>query len=322
MRRLTYSGGSMRRRRRENLWIHRWSRWIIAACASVGAFGTAYLTIVKVMGGGAACPTGGCDRVLASDYATVFGVPLTIFGFLAYASMAALASGPLLLKSETNPSLSQRLESMSWPLLLIVSLAMVVFSGYLMYLLAFELRELCLYCITSAVLSVAMLMLTLLGRVWDDVGQVLFTGVIVSVITLTSTLAIYAPTSNGGAQAGGIAGEAGPPVTTVSSPDALTLAQHLTDTGAKMYGAWWCPHCHDQKQLFGAEAAKQIPYIECAEDGQNPQPALCSSEPEVTGFPTWEINGQFYPGSRSLEDLATASGYSGSMNFQTLQLPQ
>ena len=82
-----------------------------------------------------------------------------------------------------------------------------------------------------------------------------------------------------------------------------------------MYGAYWCPHCYDQKQLFGKEAAKEIPYIECAPDGQNSQTSLCQSIPEIEGFPTWNVNGQFLAGAQSLETLATASEYSGSTDF-------
>src|SRR3989344_3569664 len=30
------------------------------------------------------------------------------------------------------------------------------------------------------------------------------------------------------------------------------FAQCLTDNGAKMFGAYWCPHCSDQKKMFGS----------------------------------------------------------------------
>jgi len=36
----------------------------------------------------------------------------------------------------------------------------------------------------------------------------------------------------------------------------------------------------------------------------------------VKGFPTWEIKGQFYSGTQSLEKLADVSGYTGPRNFQ------
>jgi len=33
-----------------------------------------------------------------------------------------------------------------------------------------------------------------------------------------------------------------------------TLAQCIADSGAKFYGAFWCPHCQNQKQAFGSAA--------------------------------------------------------------------
>lgn len=38
-------------------------------------------------------------------------------------------------------------------------------------------------------------------------------------------------------------------ITTKSSPRALALAKHLQLIGAKMYGAFWCSHCLEQKQV-------------------------------------------------------------------------
>ncbi len=300
-------------RRRETSWIHRWSRLLIAAIASIGAAGTAYLTIVKFLGGSAACPTSGCDLVLTSRYATVFGLPLTLFGCLAYLSMGILAVSPLGINPDQNKELRQKLESWTWLLLFIGSVSMAVFSGYLMYILTSEIKAACLYCIASALFTVSMLALTLFGRRWEDVGQLLFVGVISLVVVLTGTLAIYAPSDGGTASS--IPGEAGNPITTSSGQAELALADHLTESGAKMYGAWWCPHCHDQKQLFGKEASKKIPYIECDSQGQNPQTELCRSIDEVRGYPTWEINGQFYSGSQALDTLANVSGYSGPRNF-------
>lgn len=302
----------MRRRRQETSLIHRWSRWMIGAIALMGAFGTAYLTVVKVMGASAACPTGGCDLVLASDYAKLFGVPLTIFGCLGYLGMATLALGPLAINADKQREQRRTLEGLTWPLLFIGATAMCVFSGYLMYLIAFEIKALCIYCITSALFTLAMLVLTIIGRRWDDVGQLVFRGLIVGFVTLVGTLAVYAASNN---PQPAFAGNTGPAITTASSAAEIELAQHLTDVDAKMYGAYWCPHCHDQKQLFGQEAAKEIPYVECAEDGQNAQRQTCL-DAGITGFPTWEVNGEKYEGSQSLQDLAAYSGYSGPTSFQ------
>lgn len=82
-----------------------------------------------------------------------------------------------------------------------------------------------------------------------------------------------------------------------------------------MHGAFWCPHCHDQKQLFGREEFSQINYIECDPKGKNPQPDLCKAA-NVQSYPTWEINDKFFSGTQFLEKLADLSGYQGSRNFQ------
>ena len=93
----------------------------------------------------------------------------------------------------------------------------------------------------------------------------------------------------------------------------LALARHLRAIDARMYGAYWCPYCSRQEDLFG-NAFSEINYIECDPRGENAQPQLCRSA-SVQGYPTWEINGQFYPGMRSLQELANLSGYRGSTNF-------
>jgi uncharacterized membrane protein len=63
----------------------------VAALASLGAAETAYLTAAKLLQANVACPTSGCESVLSSDYAQLFGQPLSLFGMLAYGSVAALA---------------------------------------------------------------------------------------------------------------------------------------------------------------------------------------------------------------------------------------
>ena len=52
-----------------------------------------------------------------------------------------------------------------------------------------------------------------------------------------------------------------------SPPKAVELAARLREAGAKMYGAFWCSHCQEQKQAFGAEAQRDLPYVECFPQG-------------------------------------------------------
>ena len=105
-----------------------------------------------------------------------------------------------------------------------------------------------------------------------------------------------------------------PIITTTSTPSSIALAKHLKATGAVKYSAYWCPHCHDQNQLFGKKAAAQLKNVECAPDGENSQAELCQ-EKEVYGFPSWEINGVIDSGVKTLEELADLSGYLGDRNF-------
>ncbi|MDY6785077.1 MAG: vitamin K epoxide reductase family protein [Cyanobacteriota bacterium] len=321
-------------RRRSIPWIHRWSRPIIGAIATVGAVLTGYLTITKLTGGEVACTAGAdaaetiasCNSVLNSPYATVFGLPLSLFGFLAYGAMTAFALVPLAVNRDTSKELRNKLEDWTWLFLLMGSTAMAVFSGYLMYVLATQLQVACAYCIGSAIFSLSLLLLTLFGREWVDVGQIVFTGVIVAMVTIVGTLAIYANV-NGATTADGrtaiptnfnatnIIDGKGWEITTTSGAAETALAEHLTEEGATMYGAYWCPHCHDQKLLFGKEAFKKVDYVECATPNSQAQNLQCTAA-QIESYPTWEINGQLEKGAQPLEELAELSNYQGEKNFK------
>lgn len=317
-------------RRRSIPWIHQWSRSLIAAIAGCGALITAYLTVIKLAQGTAACPTVGCEQVLSSPYATVLGLPLTLFGFLAYTSMVIFALAPLAVDSAKNKELRSNLENWTWLLLLAGAIAMTVFSGYLMYLLAFTIKVACLYCLASAAFSLSLLVLTIRGRIWEDVGQIVFTAIVVGMVTLIGTLGVYASVNKPDGTAGSTPEQTSPPtlsplgqptpgvgwqITTTSGEAEIALARHLTKIGAKEYIAWWCPHCHEQKQLFGKEAYSEINHIECAPDGTKPRPDLCQAA-KIESFPSWQINGQLYSGVQSLDELAQLSGYKGPRNFK------
>lgn len=326
-------------RRRSTPWIHKWSRPLIAAIAGLGALTTGYLTVEKLTGGSAACVAQagakGCNDVLSSPWATVFGQPLALFGFLAYTSMLIFALAPLVLKSgEKNTN--KQLENWTWWLLLVGAIAMSIFSSYLMYLLAFQIKALCLYCISSALFSLSLLVLTLVGREWEDVGQIFFTAIIVGMVTLIGTLGVYSGINQSGVTTPGQGEkisfvpspsdvpnpEFGWKITTTSGPAEIELANHLVKIGAKEYVAYWCPHCHEQKLLFGQEAYQIIESnnvsTECAGDSPKGKPDVCRAA-NVQSFPTWVINGQTYSGVQNLAELAKVSGYTGSTDFKYIK---
>lgn len=323
----------MTSRRRQVPWIHRRSRLFIGAIALLGILNTGYITFTKLFGGETTCPTKGCELVLSSPYAEIFGFPLSLFGLIAYLGIAALALVPLALKSEKSEgkrAARSPIEDWSWLLLFIGTTAMLVFSGYLMYIMFTQfvavhgVDGICYFCLASALFATAMFVLTLIGKDWDDRGQLLFTGVIVAMVTLVGTVGVYAANNPSAPGSGSDVAAQGFNIQSTSGEAEIALARHLKQVGAKMYGAYWCPHCHDQKELFGKEALADVPYIECARDAKNSQTAVCEAvAPKVAaatkqdfGFPTWEINGKFYVGTQTLEELATASNYTGPRNFK------
>ena len=105
-----------------------------------------------------------------------------------------------------------------------------------------------------------------------------------------------------------------PAIQAESSAAKVELASHLTASGAKLYTAYWCPHCRDQKELFGKQAAAELQVIECAPDGRNNQAELCKQK-GVQGYPSWEIKGTIDSGVKSLDQLALLSDYQGPRQF-------
>lgn len=81
------------------------------------------------------------------------------------------------------------------------------------------------------------------------------------------------------------------------------FAQCLGDKGAKFHGAFWCPHCAEQKALFG-DAVEKLPYIECSTPDKKNQTQACI-DAGITNYPTWIFaDGSKLEGLVSLEKLA------------------
>lgn len=86
------------------------------------------------------------------------------------------------------------------------------------------------------------------------------------------------------------------------------FAQCLSDKGAVMYGLYWCPHCEEQKELFGASFRK-VHYVECGTPDHHEQP-YCT-QAGLKNFPTWRFaDGESHEGGVTLQDLATKTGCS------------
>lgn len=84
------------------------------------------------------------------------------------------------------------------------------------------------------------------------------------------------------------------------------FAQCLTDSGTVFYGAFWCPHCQNQKKMFGS-SAKLLPYVECSTVDGKGKNQICVDK-QIDGYPTWIFpDGSRLSGEISLEVLAEKS---------------
>jgi hypothetical protein len=88
------------------------------------------------------------------------------------------------------------------------------------------------------------------------------------------------------------------------------FAQCLASHEAKMYGLYWCPHCLEQKAMFG-NAFHYVPYTECAIKESPGEMAPACKVAGVKLFPSWQF-GMDPPkqGILSLEALSDKTGCS------------
>jgi len=118
----------------------------LAGLALAGVLISSYLTWTYLNGAVPVCVggSGGCETVQTSRYSEILGVPVAALGLFAYATMLLCA----VLRGE-KAALSGAF----------VALVGVLFSAYLSYLELFVLRAICQWCVASAVLVVAYLVL-------------------------------------------------------------------------------------------------------------------------------------------------------------------
>ncbi|MCM2325720.1 MAG: thioredoxin domain-containing protein [Candidatus Woesearchaeota archaeon] len=88
------------------------------------------------------------------------------------------------------------------------------------------------------------------------------------------------------------------------------FAQCLVDSGAVMYGAWWCPHCQEQKKEFGQSwriLKNNGGYVECS-TADKQQTEFCSQQ-KIEGYPTWRFRNETeLSGKVSFQSLAVKTG--------------
>jgi uncharacterized membrane protein/glutaredoxin len=263
--------------------------WPLFVLSVIGVFLTSYLTWTHWTGDMVkGCKVGSsCDVVLSSQWSTLLGLPTSAWGLLAYASLAAIV---FIKRADLH-----------WWAAWCIALFGVLYSAYLTTVSLTIIHAACPYCLTSLGLMTSVFVLTVYQRPsrianfnW---GRWLAKTVPVAAAVILILHLNYT----------GVLGDA-PQAEDLQSK---ALAMHLSKSGAKMYGAFWCPHCKQQKSYFGASAAR-LPYVECSPDGQNaPQSKECA-DAGIKSYPTWVINGKHIDEVMTLKQLADATGFSWS----------
>ncbi len=252
----------------------------VLALAAAGLLVAGYLAWLKWTGGAAlfCAPGTDCDVVQASRYARVLGTPTALWGALAYAAIGALALAGF--------------DRARWCAAFVLAAAGVGGSAYLTYLSLFDLRAACAWCLASALIMTALLAV-LVWRRPDTVSarptRLTALGVGAAVVAIAVGILVFATA---------------PPSAT---PYQEALARHLAKSGAVFYGAYWCPHCEEQKERFGG-AAGLLPYVECDPKGERAQTERCRAA-GVKVFPTWVLGAERREGVLPLDELGRLSGY-------------
>ncbi len=132
-----------------------WPTWwgsVMWLLVLLGLGVSGYLAYVEVTHVTAVCgPIGECNIVQSSPYATLLGIPVALFGMLFY-----LAVGVLLWVMTSGGTWQ---DTAVWALVGLTAVG-VLFSIYLTWLELMVIRAICAWCLTSAVVTGLMLLLT------------------------------------------------------------------------------------------------------------------------------------------------------------------
>lgn len=258
----------------------------VAALAAVGLVITGYLAATAGASDGPAfCgPGSGCDIVQDSRFSTLLGLPVALWGFGLYALIAWVAV--------TDPPRLKRWQRLAW-----LSGIGLAISLYLTAAGIVALDAVCGWCMASLAVVATTFGVVLWRRPDSAPGMSwLVFGRNLGLVTAFVVAALFA-WQNGLLQ---------PP----EDPRLKALAEHLDESGARYYGAYWCPQCQRQTRLFG-RSADRLPYVECTPSGRGGGVAFECVAADISAYPTWIIDGRRFQQVLTPDELARYSGFPG-----------
>ena len=130
-------------------------RMVAAALAMAGMFVALYLTLYKVgIIGQLTCNIGSCETVNTSQWSTLFGQPVALWGLGFYVATLFVTIFGLADRYADSRGLSLLLVAMSG--------VGVLFSAWLTYLELFVIHAICMWCVISAIIVTAIFVVSLL----------------------------------------------------------------------------------------------------------------------------------------------------------------
>ena len=120
---------------------------LLLACIGLGL--SAYLTYVHYNPSALVCSDGGCAFVQSSEYSTMFGVPIALFGLLMFVTLIA---GIILRERRADMA-----DVISLGILIIL-VAAVLYWSYLTYLELRVLYAVCQWCVATSIATVLLLL--------------------------------------------------------------------------------------------------------------------------------------------------------------------
>lgn len=211
----------------------------------------------------------GCSTVVTSHYSKIGFVPVAFASFISWLLLLFCA---LLLRS--------KYEDVAKKIAFVITIFGVAAAGYFNGIMFFRLGAFCSWCESAHFLM--LLNFLMYANSFFNLRRI--TKSVASVAVL-----FFVPF--------GLTGSDN------TDADTSELAFCLAEKNVIMYGAYWCPHCKEQKELFG-DSFEKVKYVECA-DPVNPrqQTKDCISA-GINNYPTWINNkNERVTGTQSLEFL-------------------
>ena len=258
--------------------------WLVVGLALVGVAVTAYLTAGAWLSAAPAfCAEGsGCDLIQQSQWSTLLGLPISLWGLLLYALLGLLAF--------RMPAKLKR-----WRRLWFLAFIGVSISLYLTAVGWLVLGAFCPWCLLSLAIISAILIAVFLRRPASAPGMTWSPWLLRSgAAGLAVVVALHLYSSD----------LLSPP----ENPRLAALATHLEESGVRYYGASWCPSCRDQARLFGP-ASDRLPYVECSPGGRGTPMAQVCVAAGIAAYPTWIIRGRRFEEVLQPRELAQLSGF-------------